>query len=243
MQDESLPSKGPGTPDNGNFVVTEFEVLAASADKPKQFKPVKLTGAKADFLQSGFNVNLAVDGKKGNQNAWAVHGATGVTHWATFETAAPVNHDKGTVLKFVIHQNHSAKEHLLGRFRISVTQTKKPGLSLPESLKAIVRTPAANRNEVQQASLLEWFGKIDKTLVTKTNALNDARKPLPEDPQVARLKAQLALVSAAVREDGSLVRLRSDMEYSQKQLAAKRLTAAQDLAWALINSPAFLFNH
>ena len=37
--------------------------------------------------------------------------------------------------------------------------------------------------------------------------------------------------------------LRKDVEMSVKQAAFRRLTAAQDVAWALINSPAFLFNH
>jgi hypothetical protein len=43
--------------------------------------------------------------------------------------------------------------------------------------------------------------------------------------------------------DPKLVQLRRDAELSARQLANKRLTNAQDLAWALINSPAFLFNH
>jgi hypothetical protein len=36
--------------------------------------------------------------------------------------------------------------------------------------------------------------------------------------------------------------MRVDVALSAKQLDSRRLTAAQDLAWALINSPAFLFN-
>ena len=40
-----------------------------------------------------------------------------------------------------------------------------------------------------------------------------------------------------------LLGLRHDLEMSVQQAAARRLTAAQDIAWALINSPAFLFNH
>jgi hypothetical protein len=32
------------------------------------------------------------------------------------------------------------------------------------------------------------------------------------------------------------------MDYSTQQAANRRLTAAQDLAWALVNSSSFLFN-
>ena len=42
--------------------------------------------------------------------------------------------------------------------------------------------------------------------------------------------------------DPQLKRLQHDVQLSSEQLKNQRLTAVQDIAWALINSPAFLFN-
>ena len=181
LQDTAIDGNGPGLPGNGNFVVTEFEVQAATGAKPNEFKKVNLQNAKADFLQSGFNIGLTVDGNAGNQNGWAISVAGGVTHWATFEAKDAIPNEGGTVFKFVIHQNHSAKGHLLGRFRISVTQQKNPGLSLPESLKSIAVVPDAKRTDRQKNELLAWFGKSDATLTAKTTALNESKRALPED--------------------------------------------------------------
>ncbi len=242
LPDETVKGGGPGLPENGNFVVTEFEVQAAPLDKLDAMKKVALQNAKADFLQDGFNIALTTDGEAGNQNAWAVANAGGVIHWATFETKEPLGFENGTQLKFVIHQNHNAKNHLLGRFRISVTTDKQIGLGLPESLQAIVAVPADQRNEPQKSLLANYFDKTDTTRFAKQAALAEARKPLPEAPGVTERKATVQIVSLAVPEDARLVQLRKDMEFSSQQLANKRLTAAQDLTWALVNNPAFLFN-
>jgi hypothetical protein len=46
-----------------------------------------------------------------------------------------------------------------------------------------------------------------------------------------------------IRLDPVLVQLRVDAKASINQSENKRLTVVQDLTWALINSPGFLFNH
>lgn len=240
---EKKEGVGPGIPANGNFVVTEFEVHAGTAEKPEELKKLALQNAKADFLQDGFNVALAIDGNAGNQNSWAIANAGGVVHWATFEAKEPVGADGGTVLKFVIHQNHTAKEHLLGLFRISATTKKSPGLSLPASFETIAATSEEERTDEQKKTLLGWFQKSDRGLVGKQNAVNTAKQPVPEDSGVTKRKQSLAFASKPVPDDPKLLQLRTDVDYSEKQLASLRLTAVQDLTWALINTPEFLFNH
>lgn len=245
LPDPSSPQGGPGRAGDGNFVLTEFEVRAAPKSDPSKAGKVTLQKPLADFSQEGYDVGLAVNGDTGNAGqGWACSPALGgVPHWATFQTAQPVGHDGGTTLTITLHHNFSGPEYNLGRFRVSVATEPQPvGLSLAEDLRAIVTTAADQRTPEQQALLVKYYRLVDKDLRGRLNAVAQSRQPLPVDPRLVELRGQLELASKPVPEDARLAQLRHDVAMSEKQQQDLRLTAAQDLAWALINSPSFLFN-
>jgi hypothetical protein len=72
--------------------------------------------------------------------------------------------------------------------------------------------------------------------------LEIAGRPLPEDGVLRQLEQDLARASRPVATDPALLQLREDVALSQRQLKERRLVAAQDLTWALINTSSFLFN-
>ena len=86
------------------------------------------------------------------------------------------------------------------------------------------------------------FRKSDAKFRDLEMAHNTAKKPLVIDSEIVRLREKLQRVSQPIPDDSMLVQLIKDTGTSERQLANSRLTAAQDLAWALINSPSFLFN-
>jgi mono/diheme cytochrome c family protein len=245
IADDSLPKKGPGRAKDGNFVLTEFEVKSAPRAKPDQLQKAVLQNARADFSQDNFDVSTAIDGNDNTANqGWATSPRPGVTHWATFEVKEPLGGDGGTVLSFALHQIFKQTDYGLGRFRISVTTAKRPvGVSFPEEIAAVVATDPAQRSAAERKGLLAFFQATDAGMKGRTDALAAARKPLPIDPKLKELRDTLAEVSQPVPVDPRLAQLRLDVEMSTRQQSEKRLTAAQDIAWALINSPAFLFNH
>jgi hypothetical protein len=62
-------------------------------------------------------------------------------------------------------------------------------------------------------------------------------------PADQRSDAQKQLLAQHYRAlDGELARLTSELKRSEDELKNRRLIGLQDIAWALINSPAFLFN-
>jgi hypothetical protein len=245
LADSKLPKGGPGRRPDGNFLLTQFEMYVAAQGSKETPKKMELVKPLADFSQKDLAIAFVVNGKpEQTDNGWAVSPVFGVTHWATFQLKEPIDLEEGAELTFKIYCLNETAGLVPGRFRISVTTAKQPvGLSLPEELAAVLVTPADQRADTQQAVMSKYVRALDTKLRKLQDDLTTSEKPLPVDPKLKELRSMLDFVSRPVPPDPLLMQLRQDVEMSTRQAANPRLTGAQDIAWALINSPAFLFNH
>ncbi|MBL6766266.1 MAG: DUF1549 domain-containing protein [Verrucomicrobiae bacterium] len=245
MEDKAMPRGGPGWHSDGNFVLTEFTVKGREMGSKAAMASVELEKAVADFEQSGFTIGKAIDGKQDRNGGWAVSPQGGSSHWATFQLKKALKNGKGTEFSIELaHLYTQNKPFRLGRFRISVIGSDKPtGLSLPEDLLAVVKTPREKRDKVQAKSLAERYRLLDESLIKLTRSLADAKKALEPDKRLVEMEAVVKRFEAPLPPDPEQSRLQRAAKLSEEQLKQARLMGMQDLAWALVNSPAFLFNH
>ena len=242
---DSIDSFGPGFADNGNFVLTEFSgQWVPTSDQNKPATSLVFGRSEATFSQPDFAVTEAVD-KDRNQadNGWAVSGATGETQTAVFHLNDPLKLTEPVQLTFVLEQLFAERTHSIGCFRISVTDDTSPTLhGVPREIDRILSIVEAARTAEEMDRLLEWFRDRSKERRKKELALAKSRRPKPKDSGIIEREKELELVSQPLAKDPLLARLERAALLSEEQLADRRQTMAQDLAWALVNSPSFLFN-
>ncbi len=242
LPDESLPNFGPGR-SAGNFVLSEMSLRWSDKAGRRNAKEAAFKDARADHTQNTYDVKGVINGKaEGGRDGWAVGGKIGEPHYARFSLAEPIGDEKGATLTFSL-QHRFRDGFVIGRFRLWATTSTEPlELGLPAAIATLVTVPAAERTEAQAKALDDYHRTVDLGLLKKQQALATARKPRPEDPKLVALKAALANAEKPVAIDPKLMQLRADVAMSTTQLANKRLTGVQDLTWALVNNPAFLFN-
>ena len=118
LPDATLPASGPGRASDGNFVVSRFSASFAPPDGQTESTAVKFVSAQADFEQTNFAANSALDDDL--KDGWAVSPQFGKAHVAVFEVAPETMILAGSKLIVTIEQQHS-DQHALGKFRLSVT--------------------------------------------------------------------------------------------------------------------------
>jgi hypothetical protein len=202
INDPSLPVGGPGRANNGNFVLSEIKAGIAPKADPAKLEPLVLQNASADFNQEAWHVSAAIDGRE--DTGWAVSPQFGKPHEAIFETKIDAGHEGGSVITIGLTQQYPDGTHVLGKFRLSVTNAKRPigGTKLPKAIAAALAVPKDQRSADQLALLATHYRSLD-TEFEKLNA---------------------------------------ELRQAQEQAKNARAIGIQDLGWALINSPAFLFN-
>ncbi len=131
----SLPAKGSGRADNGNFVVTEIKARLVREDGSVA-QELAFANAAASIEQTSHNEThpdkkwsaaSAIDGdKRGANFGWAILPQVQQPQqlWVSFDK--PVPEIAGTRLVIELHQNHGAGHHTLGQFRLSATTGIKP---------------------------------------------------------------------------------------------------------------------
>lgn len=150
LADPYLPMKGPGRQDNGNLTLSEIEAQLFDIGAAQPVK-LKFTRATADFDQQGWTSAMAIDGNPAT--GWGIHPAVGVSHHAVFELADTIAIKPGAKLTLTLKQL-SGKSHLIGSFKLSVTdEPAVRAAAMPMLAQEALTTPEAKRSDPQRLAL------------------------------------------------------------------------------------------
>ncbi|QEG43293.1 PSD1 and planctomycete cytochrome C domain-containing protein [Roseimaritima ulvae] len=207
LVDPSLTNGSASRGSNGNFVLTEF-VVESAADGKADFQPVKIVSASADYEQSGYTIDQAIDGKLGKKG-WAVDGNTKPENrTAVFNLADTL----AAKTKVRIRMQHRwGASHQIGRFRLSFSQQ---AVSSDEAA-TLLATPPQKRTPAQRQQLtqllVQKYGRPDvQSLLSQIQQLTAAINETEKVPATMIMQEMAKPRQAYVLERGEYDKPRKD---------------------------------
>ena len=209
-------------------------------------KKVSFQNAQASYQLDSHRVGRVIDGEVDDYKGWASDPERGQTLYASFETKENIDFRGGAKLDFLLDQQYQSNQHSIGRFRLSVTGEPRPVLyGIPPEIVKVVKLPLAERSEKDRVDLEDFYKANDADRIKLDEGIKVAEQPIKVDKEMMRLRQlrnRVAALGKPLPKDPQLAELERAIDLSRRQLENPRLTVAQDIAWALINNPAFLFN-
>ena len=180
LSDPSLPSKGPGLSDNGNFVLGDVKITAKPTDANLKMEPLalKLKASKVTFEQAGYEFAKSVDADPGT--GWGVAPEMGKDHAAVYAIDGDaVGFEGGT--EFEIQLRFSG--HFgLGRLRLAFSNgAEEAQVADAEDMQNLREVLVLTQANAAPESLARWFGRFDEQMQKLASAVaeHEARKPQP----------------------------------------------------------------
>ena len=209
-------------------------------------KKVSFQNAQASYQLDSHRVGRVIDGEVDDYKGWASDPGRGQTLYASFETKEDINFRGGAKLDFLLDQQYQSNQHSIGRFRLSVTGEPRPVLyGIPPEIVKVVKLPVSERSDEDKERLIKFYKQNDSERIKLDGEIKVAKQPIKVDneiKQLRQLRNRVAALNKPLPRDPQLVEVERAIDLSRRQLENQRLTVAQDIAWALINNPAFLFN-
>jgi hypothetical protein len=197
---------GPGRSVRGTFAVSEVVVEAQPLDDSNaKWEKVAMADATASFAQAEQRLvapfrrskddkrmvgpaKFLVDGK--DDTAWGADRGPGRRHQdlaAHLQFAKPLAHLQGTRFKVTLQFAHGGPgahgqntNNMLGRFRLSITDSEKRLPPLPGFVVEALNTPADRRSQQQNQQLFTFWREADQGFATINAAFDKLWSGFPE---------------------------------------------------------------
>ena len=204
---DSLPKKGPGRADNGNFVLSELELSVVDGEG-RELGKADFRRATADHSQKDFDIQQAIDGSGEGKNAkgWAIAGANPLNQdrTAVFILAEPLALPAGSKLSLNIIQGYGGR-HVLGRFRVAVSANAGPALLLPKSYLAALSKPVGEWTPDELERISSELLAGDQGWRALEKAVSEHRQKAPKLPS-SKTQARILVERGSPRKTHLLIR-------------------------------------